>query len=73
MKPNKFENISRNVAPSSKRLFYRSLLALPVAKISELNGTRNKIQNDNIIGAIFQYLSLKLNLANYGIFYAEKL
>ncbi len=68
-----FENISRNVAPSSKRLFYRSLLALPVAKISELNGVRNKIQNDNIIGAIFQYLSLKLSLANYGIFYAEKL
>jgi len=67
-----FENISKNVIPSSKRLFFRSLLAFPIAKISELNGIRNKIQNDNIIGAIFQYLSLKFNLANYGIFYAEK-
>ena len=67
-----FENISKNVMPSSKRLFFRSLLVFPMAKISELNGIRNKIQNDNIIGAIFQYLSLKFNLANYGIFYAEK-
>jgi len=67
-----FEDITNSVKPSSKKLFYRSLLALPMAKISEFKGIRNKVQNDNILGAIFQYLAMKLNLSKYGVFFAEK-
>jgi len=43
-----------------------------MAKISEFKGIRNKVQNDNILGAIFQYLAMKLNLSKYGVFFAEK-
>jgi len=67
-----FEDITKNVTHSSRMLFYRSLIAVPFAIISEVKGTRNKIQNDNLFGAIYQYLSLKKKLAKYGIFYAEK-
>jgi SAM-dependent methyltransferase len=67
-----FEDISKNVTPSSKKLFYRSLIAMPFAKVSEFTGGRTRIQNENLLGAMFQYFSLRLSLAKYGFFYAEK-
>jgi len=67
-----FEDISKNVAPSSRKLFNCSLIAMPFAKVSELTGNRTRIQNENILGAIFQYFSLRFSLAKYGFFYAEK-
>lgn len=67
-----FEDITPNVQPSSRRLFQRSLCYWPFAKIARMKGTRNKVQNDNVTGAIFQYMFMKLKLGKYGIFYAVK-
>jgi len=53
-------------------LFFRSLLALPAAKIAYWQGYRNRIQNENILGAINQYLTVRLELCEYGMYYAEK-
>jgi len=69
----KYWDITRNVAPSSRKLFFRSLLVWPAAKIAHLHGFRNRIQNENIIGAIYQYLAVQLHLGEYGMYYAEKL
>jgi cyclopropane fatty-acyl-phospholipid synthase-like methyltransferase len=65
-------DISKNVEPSSRKLFFRSLLALPAAKIAQWKGYRNRIQNENVLGAINQYLTVRLQLCEYGMFYAEK-
>ena len=64
-------DISKNVEPSSRKLFFRSLLALPAAKIAYWQGYRNRIQNENILGAINQYLTVRLELCEYGMYYAE--
>ncbi|MBU1565837.1 MAG: methyltransferase domain-containing protein [Proteobacteria bacterium] len=67
-----YEDITENVTPSSRRLFGLAIIAWPLAQLAEVMGKRSKIQNDNLLGAFFQYLVLKFNLGNYGIFYAEK-
>ncbi len=67
-----YEDITENVTPSSRRLFYLSIITWPFAKILQLLGKRTKIQNDNLNGAFYQYLVLKLKLGSYGMFYAEK-
>lgn len=67
-----YEDITKNVTPSSRRLFLLSIISWPFAKILQLMRKRSKIQNDNLSGAFFQYLVLKLKLGSYGMFYAEK-
>ncbi len=67
-----FQDITSNVLPSSRRLFHRSLCYWPFAKLARWKGTRSKVQNDNVTGAIFQYLFMKLKLGKYGMFYAVK-
>ncbi|MBU0486062.1 MAG: methyltransferase domain-containing protein [Proteobacteria bacterium] len=67
-----YEDITKNVTPSSRRLFALAIVTWPLAKMAQALGKRSKIQNDNLAGAFFQYLVLKLNLGSYGMFYAEK-
>ncbi len=67
-----YEDITENVTPSSRRLFGLAIIAWPLARFAAIMGKRSKVQNDNLLGAFFQYLVLKFNLGKYGIFYAEK-
>ncbi|MBA2728045.1 MAG: methyltransferase domain-containing protein [Parachlamydiaceae bacterium] len=67
-----YRDITLNVMRSSKRLYWISFPALAMSKIGEWFGVRSKIQTDNIWAAYYQYLTLKKNLWQYGIFTAKK-
>ena len=68
----RWHDITDNVMPSSKLLYYHSFPAYFFGKIAEFLGLRNKIQTGNIIAAHYQYKALKKKLWRYLIFYAEK-
>lgn len=65
-------NITKNVLPSSKKLYWISFPALLFSKIGELLCLRNKIQTNNIVGAHYQYITLKKKLWTYALFSAIK-
>lgn len=67
-----YNNITENIWPSAKRLYYYSLPAILLSKIAEMVSLRSKNQTENLHSARCQYLALKQNLWQYGIFYAEK-
>lgn len=67
-----YSNITKNVMPTSRRMYLLSYPAIIFAKLGELLGVRNKIQTQNVIAARYQYKALKSELWKYGIFYAEK-
>lgn len=66
------DDITQNVMPSSKKLYRYSLPAIPLSKIGEWLGLRSSRQTENFFGAYCQYLTLKKDLWQYCIFYAEK-
>ncbi len=67
-----FQDVTKHVLPSSRRLFYISFPATACSKIGEWLGLRKKIQTDNIRGAYYQYTTLQKRLWNYRIFSASK-
>jgi len=67
-----FSNITENVLPSSRRLFWISIPAWIYSKVGELFGFRSKLQTENIKSAFHQYRAIKKGHWQYGIFYAEK-
>lgn len=72
-----FKNIdltdgSKNVVPSSHRMWVVSQLAKRVIGIAEFLKIRNKVQNRNVTAAELQYPLLMSGAWNYGIFVAEK-
>lgn len=67
-----FKDITKNVMPSSKRMYLISVSLYPLGKILEWMNLRTRAQTNNIIAAINQYKVAKNNIAVYGIFYAEK-
>lgn len=68
----RFVDITSNVMPSSKRLYYISIPALVLSKIGEWLRLRTKIQTENIRAAYAQYHTLKKQIWHYGIFTAVK-
>jgi ubiquinone/menaquinone biosynthesis C-methylase UbiE len=68
----KYKDIKKNVMPSSIRLYRSSLIGLPIGKVLELLGIRSKTQTKNILGAYYQYKTIKKNLWTYGIITAQK-
>lgn len=68
----KFFDATKNVMPSSKRLYFASIFAFPFGKLLQWLGVRSRIQTKNIISAYYQYITLKKKIWAYGIFYAEK-
>jgi len=62
-----FQDITKNILPSSWEIFKRGIFGWPVYKLSG----KNKIQIDHVKGCISQYLALKKGAWIYGIFYAE--
>ena len=67
-----FTDITKNVMPSSKRLYRYSFPAMFFGKIAEFLKLRTKTQTGNIIAARYQHTALLSGLWRYGIFYAEK-
>lgn len=70
-----FIDITKNVEPSSKRLFIFSIISLflyPVGLILKWFRIRTKIQNSNERSAYYQYKALKNKSWVYAIFCAEK-
>jgi len=67
-----FTDVTKNVMPSSKRLYKYSFPAMFFGKIAEFLRLRTKIQTGNIIAARYQHTALLSGLWKYGIFYAEK-
>lgn len=67
-----YSNVTDNVMPSSKRLYWISFPALVFSKVGEWVGVRTKVQTQNILAAYYQYTTLKSGLWEYGIFCAHK-
>ncbi len=67
-----FTDGSKNVVPSSHRMWVVSQLGKRVKGIAEFLRIRNKVQNKNVTAAELQYPLLMSGAWNYGIFVAEK-
>ncbi|MBL4607565.1 MAG: methyltransferase domain-containing protein [Pseudomonadales bacterium] len=67
-----FTDASKNVVPSSHRMWAVSQLAKRVIGIAEFLRIRNKVQNKNVTAAELQYPLLMSDAWRYGIFVAEK-
>ena len=68
----KFFDKSKNVLPSSKRLYKMCKKALPISKILLKLKIIDKIIFNNILAGISQYEGVKKKLWVYGIFFAKK-
>lgn len=67
-----YSDITRNVTPSSKRMFATGVVTFPGGKALELAGVRTKIQTGHMIAIFYQHITLRKGLWVYSIFYAEK-
>jgi SAM-dependent methyltransferase len=67
-----FHDITTNVMPSSKRLYWISFPASVFSKCGEWLGLRSSLQTENIKAAYYQHTTLKSELWRYGIFTATK-
>lgn len=67
-----YRDITNHVLPSSRRLYYIFFPSYICSKIGEWIGLRKPIQTNNIVGAYYQYTTLKKRLWKYGIFTAVK-
>lgn len=68
----RFYDITSNVIPSSRLLYWVSWPAIPLSKMGEWLGWRQSSQTANLYSARCQYQTLKKGLWQYGIFYATK-
>jgi cyclopropane fatty-acyl-phospholipid synthase-like methyltransferase len=66
------EDITSHILPSSRRLFWYSLPAIPLSKLGEYFGWRTSSQTENFLAARCQYQALKKGLWHYCIFCSEK-
>jgi len=67
-----FSDITKNIMPSSRKIYLYSFPGLFLAKIAEFFKIRTKVQTGNFVSGRYQYKALKKKLWKYGIFYAEK-
>lgn len=68
-----FQNVTKNVLPSSRRMFVFSVAAYPLAKLMQWLKLRTDVQMKNLLSAYYQKLALDRGLWQYGIYYAKKL
>jgi tocopherol O-methyltransferase len=61
------KDINKNILRSSREIFKRGSLGLPIYKFKK----KNETQINHVIGCIIQHLALKADAWFYGIFYAE--
>ena len=65
-------DVTANVLPSSKKLFFYSFPAITFSKIGELLGWSTKRQTDDFKSYFYQYKIVKKGLSKYYFIYAEK-
>lgn len=65
-------NITKNVLPSIKRLYYYFFPGLIVTTVSEALGFRNKVQTKNTWSTYYQYRAYKRGLWRYNIISSTK-
>lgn len=70
--PVRMTDATRNVLPSSKRLYMYSFPAIALSKIGEYLGWSTKTQTDDFRGYHYQYKAVRKELCKYIVFYAEK-
>ncbi len=67
-----YKNITKNVKKTSKLMYISSFPAYLFDYIGRLFKIRSKYNKGNVIAARYQYIGLKKNLWEYGIFFAQK-
>ena len=67
-----FKDITENVMPSSRRMYWAAVLAYPIAKLMCLVGLRTEVQMKNMDAAYYQQITLRDRLWFYGVFCATK-
>lgn len=63
---------TKNVLPSSKRLFWYSFPAIAYSKIGEYLGWSTPTQTKDFIGYHYQFWAVRKKLCRYILFFAEK-
>jgi tocopherol O-methyltransferase len=66
------QDVTANTLRSHRRLYERARRALPFAMLLSLTGLRNSMQNDNLVGALRQYQTLRNDCWLYALFLARK-
>ncbi len=66
------KNITKNIIPSSRRMYLGSIFIYPLYKLLELAGKRTHTQAKTISSAYHQYRALKKDLWEYIIISAQK-
>lgn len=67
-----YNNTTQNILPTSKYLYLKCILMLPIAKLSEWLGFGCKDQIANIRATMALHRGFQKGLVEYGMFYAEK-
>ncbi|MBD3391063.1 MAG: methyltransferase domain-containing protein [Chitinivibrionales bacterium] len=67
-----FRDVSKNVFPSSRKLFLFSIPAIILAQIQYRLGFITWLESIHSVTLYYQYVGLKKRLWQYGVFYAEK-
>jgi tocopherol O-methyltransferase len=65
-------DVTRHTLPSHRRLYRRVRWITPVAKLLQITGLRNSVQDGNIIASLRQYETLRRDWWFYGILAARK-
>lgn len=68
----RYEDITPNILPSSRRLYRLATPSLIFGRLAQMFRIRSGIQTQNIVAARDQYRALQRNLWHYGVFYGEK-
>ena len=68
----KTKNITKNITPSSRRLYRLHYPAMIYHKILDLLGYSSEFNMRNAMAALYQYQALKENLWNYHLVLATK-
>lgn len=67
-----YKDVSKNVFPSSRKMFIFSIPAIILAKIQFLFGFISYLESIHSVTLYNQYAAMKKGLWQYGIFYGEK-
>ena len=67
-----YRNVTKNVMPSSRKLFMFAVPAIILAKLQYRFGFISYLESLHSVTLYNQYIGLKKKLWEYGIFYAEK-
>jgi SAM-dependent methyltransferase len=67
-----FRDVTRNVVPSSRRIYLATLLFYPLGLLLNWIGVRTDIQTRGIASGYYQYHARRRGIGVYGIFLAEK-